>query len=189
MASTPRHLNACILTLPSWTTEHQIRRITQLKWCDGLHVKTLTQEAVHQFTGYLQWAMPHYAIQQDVALDADDDDDDDDENEPEEDKHEEEGVEEEVLTYQVVKMALFSKTMISTLAHDYKAPNFLYHLHNFMNTQSISPRHQLALTSTIPVYKQVALKLLFLKEAASSEWKDIIEQSQRGSLQRASRKL
>jgi hypothetical protein len=126
---------------------------------------------VHRFTGYLQWAMSHYAIQQDAASDADDDNDE--ENEPEEDERQEE-VEEEALTYQIAKTAPFPKTMISTLAHDYKAPDFLYHLQNFMNTQSISPRHQLALTSSIPVYNQVALKLPFLKEAASSERKDIV---------------
>ena len=100
-------------------------------------VRWLThQEAVHRFTGYLQWAMPHYTAQQDSA--SDDCDDYDEENEPEE-EHEEEEVEEEVHTYQIVKTAPFPKTMISTLAHSYKAPDFLYHLQNFMNTQSIAP--------------------------------------------------
>jgi len=94
------------------------------------------QEAVHQLTSYLQWAMPHYAVQQDEASDADDDNDEENELE---DEHEEEGAEEEVPTYQIVKMAPFSKTVISTLAHKYKAPDFLYHLQNFMNTQSIAP--------------------------------------------------
>jgi hypothetical protein len=100
-------------------------------------VRWLThQEAVHQFTGYLQWAMPHYAVQQDEASDADDDNDE--ENEPE-DEHEDEGAEDEGPTYQIAKMALFPKTMISTLAHNYKAPDFLYHLQNFMNMESIAP--------------------------------------------------
>jgi hypothetical protein len=115
--------------------------------------------------------MPHYTMWQDSGSD---DYDDDEENEPEEEEHEEEEVEEEAFTYQIMKTVLFPKTMISTLTHDYKAPDFLYHLQNFMNTQSIAPRHQLTLTSHIPVYKQVVLKLLFLKEAASSEQKDII---------------
>ena len=128
------------------------------------------QETVHQFTGYLQWAIPHYTMWQDLGSD---DYDDNEENEPEE-EHEEEEVEEEAFTYQIAKMVLFPKTMISTLTHDYKAPNFLYHLQNFMNTQSIAPQHQLTLTSHIPIYKQVVLKLPFLKEATSSEWKDIV---------------
>jgi hypothetical protein len=85
------------------------------------------QEAVHQFTSYLQWAMPHYTTQQDSA--SDEYDDNDEENKPEE-EHEEEV--EEVLTYQIAKMVPFPKTMISTLAHDYKAPNFLYHLQKLL---------------------------------------------------------
>ena len=94
------------------------------------------QEAVHQFTGYLQWAMPHYAIQQDLAEDTDDDDD---ENKPEEDENDENEAE-EPLTYQIMKTAPLPKIIISTLTHDYKVPNFLYHLQNFMNKQSIAPQ-------------------------------------------------
>ena len=99
-------------------------------------VRWLTrQEAVHWFTGYLQWAMPHYAVQQDLAKDTDDDDD---ENKPEEDENDEA---EEPLIYQITKTAPFPKFVISTLTHDYKAPNFLYHLQNFMNKQSIAPQN------------------------------------------------
>ena len=135
-------------------------------------VRWLTrQEAVHRFTSYLQWAMPHYAaVQQDAAEDRVDDD----ENKPEELQVEDEHEEEEAITYHIAKTAPFPKTIISTLAHDYKAPDFLYHLQNFMNKQSIAPQSDLALTSTIPVYKQVVLKLPFLKEASSSERKDVV---------------
>ena len=135
-------------------------------------VRWLTrQEAVHRFTSYLQWAMPHYAaVQQDAAKDRVDDD----ENKPEELQVEDEHEEEEAITYHIAKTAPFPKTIISTLAHDYKAPDFLYHLQNFMNKQSIAPQSDLALTSTIPVYKQVVLKLPFLKEASSSERKDVV---------------
>ena len=137
-------------------------------------VKWLTcQEAVHRFTGYLRWAIPNYtvtAIQQDAAEDTDDDN----ENKPEEIEDEHEKEVEDALTYQVAKTAPFPKTIISTLAHDYKTPNFLYHLQNFLNTQSIVPQNELTLTSTIPVYKQVVLKLPFLKEASSSEQKDVV---------------
>ena len=100
--------------------------------------------------------------------------DDDDENKPEEIEDEHEKEVEDVLTYQVAKTAPFPKTIISTLTHDYKTPNFLYHLQNFMNKQSIVPQNELTLTSTIPVYKQVVLKLPFLKEASSSEQKDFV---------------
>ena len=114
--------------------------------------------------------MPHYAIQQDLAKDTDDDDD---ENKPKEDENDENEAE-EPLTYQITKMAPFPKIVISTLTHDYKVSDFLYHLQNFMNKQSIAPQNQLTLTSTIPVYKQVALKLPFLKEAMSSQRKDVV---------------
>ena len=91
-------------------------------------VRWLTcQEAVHQFTCYLQWAMPHYAVQQDLAEDTDNDDDENEAEEP--------------LTYQITKTAPFPKIIISTLTHDYKAPDFLYHLQNFMNKQSIAPQN------------------------------------------------
>ena len=110
------------------------------------------------------------AIQQDAAEDTDDDD----ENKPEEIEDEHEKEVEDALTYQVAKTAPFPKTIISTLAHDYKTPYFLYHLQNFMNKQSIVPQNELTLTSTIPVYKQVVLKLPFLKEASSSEQKDVV---------------
>jgi hypothetical protein len=115
--------------------------------------------------------MPHYAAQQEAA-DADDENDDD-EDEPEGDEGEEEEEEEEPM-YQIAKTAPFPKTAISTLAREYKAPDFLYHLQNFMNTQSILPRRPLELTPTIPVYKQVTLRLPFLKEAASSDRKDVV---------------
>lgn len=96
------------------------------------------QEAVHQFITYLQWAMPHYTVQQNAASDADHDNDV--ENKPEEDECKEE-VEEEAFTIYIpdCKDSTISKNMISTLAHDYKAPNSLYHLQNIMNTQSIAP--------------------------------------------------
>jgi hypothetical protein len=137
-------------------------------------VRWLTrQEAVHRFTGYLQWAIPHYTTVQQPE-DAAEDTDDDDENMLEELEHEHEKEVEEALTYQIAKTAPFPKTIISTLAHDYKAPDFLYHLQNSMNKQSIVPQSELALTSTIPVYKQVVLKLPFLKEASSSERKDVV---------------
>ena len=134
-------------------------------------VRWLTrQEAVHRFTSYLQWVMPHYVIQdvaEDTPVDYDNKHKPDDEYEMEV---------EAAITYQIAKTAPFPKTMVSKLAHYYKAPDFLYHLHNFMNKQSIqvAPQNQLELTSTIPVYKQVVLKLLFLKEAASSERKDVV---------------
>jgi hypothetical protein len=131
------------------------------------------REAVHRFTGYLQWAMPNFTATA-VQLDAAEGTDDDNENRPEdlEDDHEKEV--KDALTYQIAKTAPFPKTIISTLAHDYKTPDFLYHLQNFMNKQSILPQNELTLTSTIPVYKQVVLKLPFLKEASSSERKDVV---------------
>ena len=55
--------------------------------------------------------MPHYAIQQDLAKDTDDDDD---ENKPKEDENDENKAE-EPLTYQIMKMAPFPKIVISTL--------------------------------------------------------------------------
>ena len=129
------------------------------------------QEAVHRFTGYLQWAMPHYTtIRQDAAEDTDDDD----ENKPEELEDEYEKEVEEALTYRIAKTAPFPKTIISTLAQDYNVPDFLYHLQNFMNKQSIVHQSELAPTSIVPVYKQVVLKLPFLKEAPSSERKDVV---------------
>lgn len=115
--------------------------------------------------------MLHYAAQQDS--DSDNCDDYDEENEPEE-EDEEVVEEEEVYTFQIAKTAQFPKTMISTLTHNYKAPDFLCHLQDFMIMQSIAPWYQLTLTSQIPVFKQVALKLPFLKEVMSLERKDII---------------
>ena len=135
-------------------------------------VRWLTrQEAVHRFTNYLQWAMAHYtAVQPDAAEVTDDDD----ENNPEELEDEYEKGVEEGLTYQIAKTAPFPKTIISSLAHDFKAPDFLYNLQNFINKQSIVPQNELALTSTISVYKRVVLKLPFLKEASSSDRKDVV---------------
>ena len=48
------------------------------------------QEAVHRFTGYLQWAIPHYTV---VQQDASEDTDDDNEKKPEEleDEYDKEG--------------------------------------------------------------------------------------------------
>lgn len=54
----------------------------------------------------------------------------------EEEEHEEEI--EEAFTYQIAKTAPFPKIMISTLAHDYKAPDFLYHItHSRLQTSGI----------------------------------------------------
>jgi hypothetical protein len=135
-------------------------------------VRWLTrQEAVHWFTNYLRWAMAYYTA---VQLDAAEVTDDDDENNPEKLEDEYEKEVEEGLTYQTAKTAPFPKIFISSLAHDFKAPDFFYHLQNFMNKQSIDPQKDLALTSTIPVYNQVVFKLPFLKEASSSDSKDVV---------------
>jgi hypothetical protein len=97
-------------------------------------VRWLTrQESVSRFTAYLQWVMLHYAAQQEAADEDEDGDDDDDEPEEGEDEGEDDADAEEP-TYQIAKTAPFPKTLISTLAGEYKAPDFLYHLKNFMNS-------------------------------------------------------
>jgi hypothetical protein len=104
-------------------------------------VRWLTrQESVSRFTAYLQWAMPHYAAQQEAADVDDEDDEDEDEPEGVKGEDEEDSDVEEEPTYHIAKTAPFPKTPISTLAREYKAPDFLYHLQNFMNTRSIAPR-------------------------------------------------
>ena len=62
--------------------------------------------------------------------DAAEDTDDDNKNKPEDSEDESEKEVEEALTYKIVKTAPFPKTVISTLAHNYKTPDFLYYLQN-----------------------------------------------------------
>lgn len=94
-------------------------------------VRWLTrQEAVHRFTAYLQWAMPNYTMNAIQPPDAAEDTDDDNKNKPEDSEDESEKEVEEALTYKIVKTAPFPKTVISTLAHNYKTPDFLYYLQN-----------------------------------------------------------
>jgi hypothetical protein len=71
------------------------------------------REAVHRFTGYLQWAMPNYTVTA-VQLNAAEDTDDDDGKKPEDLVDEHENGVEEALTYQIAKTAPFPKTIFST---------------------------------------------------------------------------
>jgi hypothetical protein len=122
------------------------------------------QESVHKFGSYLQWAVPGYLAP--ISADSSDDEDEDVEDAPGQDLPEDsddEGELEEVAdskesskpTYIVAKKPGFPSLTAKAITTDFKAPDFLDNLTDFLHSKSIIPRLVPADNSTFPVYKKL----------------------------------
>ncbi|KAJ7873970.1 hypothetical protein B0H13DRAFT_2236195 [Mycena leptocephala] len=107
------------------------------------------QESVHKFGSYLQWAVPGYLAP--ISADSSDDEDEDVEDAPGQDLPEDsddEGELEEVAdskesskpTYIVAKKPGFPSLTAKAITTDFKAPDFLDNLTDFLHSKSIIPR-------------------------------------------------
>ncbi|KAJ7925327.1 hypothetical protein B0H13DRAFT_2570967, partial [Mycena leptocephala] len=119
------------------------------------------QESVHKFGSYLQWAVPGY-LAPITSANSSDDKDEDVENAPGQDLPEDsddEGELEEVAasmesskpTYIVAKKPGFPSLTAKAITTDFKAPDFLGNLTDFLHSKSIIPRLVPADNSTFPV--------------------------------------
>ncbi|KAJ7798379.1 hypothetical protein B0H13DRAFT_2245195 [Mycena leptocephala] len=122
------------------------------------------QESVHKFGSYLQWAVGYLAPI--TSADSSDDEDEDVEDAPGQDLPEDsddEGELEEVAaskesskpTYIVAKKPGFPSLTAKAITTDFKAPDFLDNLADFLHSKSIIPRLVPADSSTFPVSKKL----------------------------------
>ncbi|KAJ7936205.1 hypothetical protein B0H13DRAFT_2226800 [Mycena leptocephala] len=110
------------------------------------------QESVHKFGSYLQWAVP----------DSSDDDDEDVEDAPGQDLPEDSDDE----------GSLRRSPPPRTITTDFKAPDFLDNLADFLHSKSIIPRLVPADNSTFPAYKKLSLTLPAIAEVGSGDTRD-----------------
>jgi hypothetical protein len=142
------------------------------------------QESVHKFGSYLQWAVPGY-LAPITSADSSDDDDEDVDDAPGQDLPEDsddEGELEEVTTskesskptYVVAKKPGFPSLTAKAITTDFKAPDFLDNLADFLHSKSIIPRLVSADNSTFPAYKKLTLTLPAIAEVGSGDTRDTI---------------
>jgi hypothetical protein len=142
------------------------------------------QESVHKFGSYLQWAVPGY-LAPITSADSSDDEDEDLEDAPGQDLPEDsddKGELEEVATskesskptYLVAKKPGFPSLTAQVITTDFKAPDFLDNLADFLHSKSIIPHLVPTNSSTFPVYKKLSLTLPVIAEVGSGDTRDTI---------------
>ncbi|KAF7333704.1 hypothetical protein MVEN_02326700 [Mycena venus] len=131
------------------------------------------QEAVHKFRLYLQWAVPDYIPKPSSNANADEDGDGDRAHVPDPDVEDEgdlevpQNSEPSIPVYAVAKIPGFPSVSVPSLSTDFHAPDFLYHLGNFLQSKSILSAMEPSDTSTFPVYKRLSLALPVVSEVTS----------------------
>ncbi|KAJ7453512.1 hypothetical protein FB451DRAFT_1519921 [Mycena latifolia] len=138
------------------------------------------QESIHKFGSYLQWAVPGYVAKPEAADDEPEDadtsappseraaerpnaEDSDDEGELEDPP----AVRASIPIYTVAKNPGFPSVSVTSLSTDFHAPEFIYHLADFLESKSITPTVEPSESATFPVYKRLSLTLPRVVEVTS----------------------
>ncbi|KAJ7207810.1 hypothetical protein B0H12DRAFT_1034405 [Mycena haematopus] len=151
------------------------------------------QEAVYRFGTYLQWAVPGYIAQPESASAAEDDDDEDPDDttaspsvpvpsqsaEADDDSDDEledapKSVEPSAPIYRVAKKPAFPRLTAASICTQFKAPDFLFNLDDFLKSHAITPRVEPSENSTFPVYKRLSIPLPTIPEVGSHDVMDRI---------------
>ncbi|KAJ7156433.1 hypothetical protein C8R43DRAFT_1087288 [Mycena crocata] len=140
------------------------------------------QESVHKFGTYLQWAVPGYIADPKSASAGDDDADDagnavDDadadagasaDNPQSDDEGELEHAPASV-KYRVAKNPAFPSVTAASIQTEFRAPDFLHNLDDFLTSEGTIPRLEPAENSIFPVYKCVRVSLPEISEVVDAK--------------------
>lgn len=137
------------------------------------------QESIHKFGAYLQWAVPGYYAPFEAAPVPKGGDDDDEEDSDDEQHDDDEGPLEPIPnpqsnrpSFTVAKEPGFPNLTASSIATDFRAPDFLNNIARFLHSKSIIPRLVPGHNTTFPVYKRLSLVLPSIPEVTSSDLLD-----------------
>ncbi|KAF7344303.1 hypothetical protein MVEN_01721900 [Mycena venus] len=163
------------------------RATNKVRYTRQMTVWLARQEAVYRFGTYLQWAVPGYvadptATSADSGADGEDDDEKEGEaapppNDPDGDDEEEE-LDDTPLSssssYRVPKNPSFPRVSAATIISDFHAPDFLFRLDDFLESNSINPSVSPDENSTFPVFKRFSISLPRISEVTSKAVHDTI---------------
>jgi len=131
----------------------------------------IRQEACHQFTNYLQWAVPGYFSELTMVSELNEGDDEDNEDDDQDSADQFGG-----LGYSVAKTPAYPSTRISSLITDFGAVDFLPHLHTFLCTSPYTSCSAIAPTpnTQLSVYKCLTVRLPPAPQVTKFVTKDVI---------------